>query len=232
MKKTIIFIILFLYGIFSAQIDLKINFLNEKKSTIIITILNQTNDYYVIPFDKKGFKAYNSDEVCSNLNSLEYSYSFFAPTLILKDIDNDSIMEPLIGNFHIDRLSEKNIARLKKEELKAKDKIFNWKEKNSFNNDEDAIRNLYLNENLITLSPKEKLDIKIEMDIYNIKRGNTYLYDYYTLINNKKYNLSINLCADESIYNYLTKKQKKHLEKYKFFTGKLVSNTLTYIYKN
>jgi hypothetical protein len=232
MKKIIIPIIFFLYGMLSAQIDLKINFSNQKNSTIIITLINKTNDYYLVPFDKKGFKAYNSDEVCSNLNNLEYSYSFFAPTLTFKNVDNDSIVEPLMGNFHINRLSEKNINRLKKAELKEKAKIFNWKEKNSFSNDEEAIRNLYLHENLISLAPKEELKIKIEMDIYNIKRGNTYFYNYYTLTNNKTYNLSINLCADENIYNYLTKKQKKHFRKYKFYSGKLVSNTLSYIYKN
>ena len=149
----------------SAQIDLKINFTNQKNSTIIITLINQTNDYYLVPFDKKGFKAYNSDEVCSNLDNLEYSYSFFAPTLTFKNLDNDSIVEPLIGNFHINRLSKKNIERLKKVELKEKAKIFNWKEKNSFSNDEEAIRNLYLHENLISLAPNEEFKITIEMDI-------------------------------------------------------------------
>ncbi len=232
MNKIIILVIFFLYGMLSAQIDLKINFTNQKNSIIIITLINQTNDYYIVPFDKKGFKAYNSDEVCSNLDNLEYSYSFFAPTLTFKNLDNDSIIEPLIGNFHINRLSKKNIERLKKVEFKEKAKIFNWKEKNSFSNDEEAIKNLYLHKNLIRLAPKEELKIKIEMDIYNIRRGNTYFYNYYTLTNNKTYNLSIYLCADKSIYNYLTEKQKKHLEKYKFFSGKLTSNTLSYSYKN
>jgi hypothetical protein len=60
MKKIIIPIIFFLYGMLSAQIDLKINFSNQKNSTIIITLINKTNDYYLVPFDKKGFKAYNS----------------------------------------------------------------------------------------------------------------------------------------------------------------------------
>jgi len=232
MKKIIISTIFFLYSISFAQIDIKIHFLDEKKSKMIITVVNQTNEYYAVPFDKKGFKAYNFEELCSNLNTLDYPHRFFAPVLIFKDPENNNIIESLIGNFHIERLSEKNTKRIKREKLKESERILKWKEQNHYTSDTDAIRNLYINENLILLAPKGKLNIEIEMDVYNIRRGNTYSYNYYVLTNNKKYNLSIQLCADKNIYNYLTEKQKKYLEKYKFFTGNLESNTLPYIYKN
>lgn len=232
MKKIIMSVIFFLYGIFYAQIDLKIKFLNEKKSVMEITISNNTNDYYIVPFDQKGFKAYHSDEVCSNLNNLDYPYSFFAPTLMLKDIVHNSIEESSIRSYHGDILDDKNYQKLKKLEQENKNRIFKWKEKNKFSSQEDAIRNLYLYENLITLKPKEILNIKIELDVYNIRRGDTYFYDYYILTNNKKYDLSINLCADESIYNYLTEKQKVKFKKYKLFTGQIESNKISYTFKN
>jgi len=225
-------VIFFLYGIFSAQIDLKIKLLNEKKSVMEITISNNTNDYYIVPFDQKGFKAYHSDEVCSNLNNLDYPYSFFAPTLILKDSIDNNIEESSIRSYHLDVLNNRNSQKLKKIEQENKNRILKWKEKNNFSSKEDAIRNLYLYENLIMLKPREVLNIKIELDVYNLRRGNTYFYDYYILTNNKKYNLSINLCVDKDIYKYLTGKQGKRFERYKLFSGQIESNVLHYTYKN
>lgn len=231
MRKILIPIFFFIYTIFFAQIDINIHFLDEKKPLkMIIVITNQTNEYYVVPFDKKGFKGYNIEELCSNLRSLDYPHYFFAPALIFKDPQNNNTMESLIGSYHINRLSDKNTIRIKKEELKEKRRILKWKDQNNFTNDVEAIRNLYINENLILLAPKENLNIEMEMDVYNIRRGNTYFYNYYVLTNDKTYNLSIKLCADKSIYNYLTEKQKKYLKKYKFFTGNLESNTLPYVY--
>lgn len=231
MKKVITSTIFFIFIVSSAQININIQYSDEKKSKMTITVLNQTNDYYVVPFDKKGFKAYSSEELCSNLNTLEYPHRFFAPALIFNDTENN-IIESLIGNFHTDRLNKKNIKRVKREELKEEKRILMWKAQNQFTNNIDAIRNLYINENLIFLKPKEKLNIELEMDVYNIRRGNTYFYNYYALTNGKSYNLKIKLCANNNIYNYLTKKQKKQLEKYKLFTGIIESNTIPYIFKN
>lgn len=231
MRKIIIFIVLFLYGIFSAQIDIKIN-LDNIKSTMSITVINKTNDYYLLPFDKRGFKGYNLDEICSDFNNMEYPHRFFAPTLIFEDLKDNSIIEASMRNYHIDRLNHKNNEKLKNIELKENKKIIKWKRQNHFSNNQDAIRNLYLYENLITLKPKEKLNVEINMDVYNIRRANTYFYDYYVLTNNKKYDLSINLCSNENIYNYLTEKQKKSLNRYKLFTGNIVSNKIEYIYND
>ncbi|MGE8555721.1 MAG: hypothetical protein ACN6OB_17520 [Chryseobacterium jejuense] len=192
MKKIIISIIFFIYTISFAQISIKIHSLDEKKSPkMIITITNQTNEYYAVPFDKKRFKAYNLEEFCSDLNTLDYPHNFFAPVLIFKDPQNSMLMGSLIGNFHVDNLSKKNVKRIEREELKEKERILKWKNQNHFTNDTDAIRNLYINENLILLAPKEELNIEIEMDVYNIRRGNTYFYNYYVLANDKKYDLSI-----------------------------------------
>lgn len=197
---------------------------------MIITITNQTNDYYAVPLDKKGFKGYNIEELCSNLNTLDYPHRFFAPALIFKDPQNNDTIESLIGSYHTNRLSDKNAKRIKKEELKEKERILKWKDENNLISDTDAIRNLYINENLLLLGPKEKLNIEIEMDAYNIRRGNTYFYNYYVLTNGKKYNLSVTLCAEKNIYNYLTEKQKAKLKKYIFFSGKVESNIIPYIF--
>lgn len=129
-------------------------------------------------------------------------------------------------------MSDKNSKRIKKEELKEKERILKWKKQNKFTSDIDAIRNLYISENLILLEPKQKINIEMEMDIYNIRRGNTYFYNYYVLTNGKKYNLSVNVCVDKNIYNYLTEEQKKSLKKYKLFTGNLESNNLSYLHNN
>ncbi|MGH1516144.1 hypothetical protein [Chryseobacterium sp. JK1] len=231
MKKIFILIFLYIYTLSFAQINISIHFSDEKRPLkIVITLTNKTNEYYAVPFDKKGFKAYNIEEICSSLNTLDYPHYFFAPALIFKDPQNNNTVESLIGSYHIDRLSNENAQRIKKEELKEKERILKWKNQNNFTNDMEAIRNLYINENLVLLSPKEKLNIELEMDVYNIRRGNTYFYNYYVLTNEKTYNLSIKLCADKNIYNYLTKKQKKYLEKYILFTGNLESNTLSYVY--
>jgi hypothetical protein len=150
MNKIITLTIFFIYSVFSAQISIKIHSLDEKKTKkMIVKITNETNEYYALPFDKKRFKAYNVEELCSNLNSLDYPHSFFAPILIFKDPQNNSIIESLIGNFHIDRLNKKYIKRIKRLELKESERILKWKDQNHFTNDVDAIKNLYINENLI-----------------------------------------------------------------------------------
>lgn len=233
MDKIIISTIFFIYSISFAQISIKIYSLDEKKpQKMMITITNETDKYYAVPFDKKGFKAYNIEELCSNLTALDYPHRFFAPVLIFNDPQNNTPMESLIGNFHVNDLNKKNTKRIKRLELKEKERVLKWKSQNHLTDDTDAIRNLYINENLILLAPKEKLSIEIEMDVHNIRRGNTYFYNYYILTNGKKYDLSIKLCADKNIYEYLTEKQKEYLKKYHFFTGILESNTISYIYKN
>ncbi|MBE4947338.1 hypothetical protein [Chryseobacterium culicis] len=233
MKKILLFTISLIYTVSSAQINIDIHFLDWKKPLkMMITITNQTNEYYAVPFDKKGFKGYNIEELCSNLNTLDYSHRFFAPTLIFKDPQDDHIVESLIGNYHVNRLNEKNTKRIKDEELKEKERILKWKKQNNFASDTDAVRNLYVSENLVLLKPHQKLNIEMEIDVYNIRRGNTYFYNYYVLTNGKKYNLSVNVCADKNIYNYLTEEQKKSLQKYKLFTGNIKSNSLSYLYNN
>lgn len=233
MKKILLFTISLIYTVSSAQINIDIHFLDRKKPLkMMVTIINQTNEYYAVPFDKKGFKGYNNEELCSNLNTLDYSHRFFAPALIFKDPQNDSIMESLIGNYHVNRLNDKNTKRIKDEELKEKERILKWKKQNNFASDTDAVRNLYVSENLVLLKPHQKLNIEMEIDVYNIRRGNTYFYNYYVLTNGKKYNLYVNVCADKNIYNYLTEEQKKSLQKYKLFTGNIKSNSLSYLYNN
>ncbi|UEQ76949.1 hypothetical protein [Chryseobacterium arthrosphaerae] len=231
MKKILLFIAFFICTTSLAQININIHFLDEKKPLrMMITITNQTNKYYALPFDKKGFKGYNIEELCSNLNTLDYPHRFFAAALIFKDAQNKDTIESLIGNYHTNRLSDKNAKRIKREGLKEKERILKWKDENNLTSDTDAARNLYINENLLLLGPKEKLNIEMEMDIYNIRRGDIYFYNYYVLTNGKTYNLSVKLCAEKDLYNYLTERQKRKLKKYIFFSGKIESNTIPYIF--
>jgi len=232
MKQILIIITLLAYALSFGQIEIKIISLNKssEEEKLSISITNVTDSYYAIPFDKHGFRGFNSEEVCNDLKTLDYPYNFFALSLIFKDKFKNEPENSLIRGLHLERLDQKETEKIKLKNQRRHSKILDWKNKNQFKSDLEAERNFYIINNILLLSPKETKIINIEMNVFEIMRGDTMFYDYYNLENNKKYNFSLQLCADNTIYSYLTEKQKSQLKKYIFFSGKIESNIIPYIF--
>lgn len=230
MRQTVIIFTLFFSIFCFGQIEVKIISLNKDTGVkkVSISITNLTNEYYVIPFDAKGFKGYNAEEFCNNLITLDYPHRFFAFSLIFQDKTKKEPESSLIRSYHLGHLQQSETNKINLEYQKKKNKIVSWKKKNNFKTDLEAERNFYIMNNLLFLAPKEKKVLNIEMNIFEIIRGDTMFYDYYNLENGKGYDFNVQLCVDKSIYSYLTEKQKKDMQKYIFFVGMLQSNILHY----
>lgn len=230
MRKTITLIIFLLYTLCFGQIDVKIVSLEKTSSStseITISITNLTNSYYAIPLDKKSFKGYNSDELCSGINNFNNPYNFFAFTVVFKDRVTNEPAISLIRSYHS---GDDQLEKLNRKDQKEKRKITRWQKENGLKSDFEAKRNLYVMNHLLFLTPKQNLILKMKLDIFDIKRGDTFFYDYYVLNDKKNYALTLQLCIDKKVQEYLTLKQKQKLKKYIFFDGKLESNTVPFIY--
>jgi hypothetical protein len=234
MKQLFTILTLFFSVVSSGQIQLKIVNLKKdslKNEKLIIEIKNLTDKYLAIPFDQKGFKGYNPEEVCSDLKTLEYPHRFFALTLLFKDkYNSEEPIQSLLRSHHIDDKDSALIDKIKLETSETKNNLLDWGKNNKLQNQTEIERNFYIMHNLLLLEPNEQIRINFDLNIFEIKRGETSFYNYYNLRNNEEYALSLKLCADKSIYNYLTGKQKKELKKYKFFNGAIESNTIPYLF--
>ncbi|KFF20870.1 hypothetical protein [Chryseobacterium sp. JM1] len=232
MKKLIILILFFSSIISFGQIDIKIVSLEKSSSSrgeMVIDIINLTNDYYALPLDKKKFKGYNSDELGNEITSFDHPYNFFAPVLLFKDSVANEPLTVLMRSYDVGE-DEYLINKINKKDIKERRQIAKWKKENNLQNDFEAKRNMLVMDHLIFLAPKEKMRLKIKLDIFDIRRGDTFFYDYYLLNDKTNYDLSIQLTIDNNVYNYLTDEQKKKFKKYIFFTGALKSNSISFIY--
>ncbi len=196
---------------------------------MVIDITNLTNDYYALPLDKEKFKGYNVDELSNEITSFDHSYNFFAPTLLFKDTTTNEPLTVLMRSYDIGE-DEYLIKKIDKKEIKERRKIAKWKKENNLKSDFEAKRNMFVMDHLIFFAPKQKMRLKIKLDIFDIRRGDTFFYDYYILNDKTNYDLSIQLTINNNIYNYLTDQQKKGLQKYIFFTGNLKSNSISFVY--
>ena len=224
---------LFIHVLFFGQIEIKICSLKKvspDKENITLSITNLTNNYYALPFDKNGFKGYNINEVCSDLKNLDYPHRFFALSLMFEDRIKNEPIESLLRSYHLQSFDEKTINQINSLVNIHKQEILEWQEENDLKLELDAERNFYIMNNLLLLAPKEKVTLNLEMNVYEIKRGDTMFYDYYNLEDKKKYDFSVILCADKGIYNYLTDTQKVKLKKYMFFVGRIESNIIPYVF--
>lgn len=233
MTKYIILIFFFISGIFQSQISFDYSVISQTDTyqlKLKIIIKNNTDSLFIVPLDTKGFRGYYESEYCGAFDEEEYPYKFFAPTVMLKEEDNKEYLFPNSSRGHMPegRGAKKYINDLQKIASKELKDINNWKKKNHFKSNKEALQNRYITKNLLLLKPFEKYSYEILLDLGSIKRtGTSALYDYYSL-GFKKYDLSLHLCITNNSYNWLTKQQKQQLKKYKLFTGILKSNSYVF----
>lgn len=213
--------------------QLKINYvIKYQKETyqlkLKIDITNLTNDYYVLPFDTTGFKGYYENEYCGLYNEKDYPYKFFAPVIMISKEGSQNYIYPESSRGHYKNDSKEATKELEEVANKELAEVSKLQKKYHFKSYEDALKNYYITKNMLLLKPNEKYTYVTYLDLGSISRTNTsVLYDYYFL-EFSKYILSLHLCITDDAYNWLTIKQKKKLNKYKFFTGTIKSNSLSF----
>lgn len=222
MKYLTIFFLL-LYNISNSQI--KIFWSYSKVDGIAqINVYNVSNHDIVLPLDLRSLKPYQ-DNQCS-MNDYEFPYPILALTLLVND-GNENISGN-INNIEIpdsDTEFKKIVEERKDNNRKYLSMIENWSKKNKLKDLNFAKSNYYLTNNLIILKSKKSFKFRTKVNFDNIT-DEKYIYYYYPVDLTRKNEVSLSLCIDANVYNYLTEKQKQKLKKYQFFTGNIQSNPI------
>lgn len=218
-KKNLLIISLLVFYQFNAQIKIELNIdhLNKKAKVVL---LNETNNNLVIPLDTLTLSPY-FDDICLEMKNYIHGSPYLGLNIKLKN--EDTISDFLGGAGKIDDLSVVNIIATEKKKYERKIRL--WQKKNNIKSFEEAKINYYVFNNLIYLKPGEKIERTFYFDLHNITNGK-YMYYYYRVEDDKKYNASLTFNINECVYKYLTQKQKQSLNKYNLFTGEVESNKI------
>jgi len=226
MKKYLILFNIIIINFVSGQISFKILNLkgtDHNKYLLKIDITNETNKKLAIPLDTAWLKGYFSSEICPKFEEVEYPY--LAPTVLIMDEKQQYIEAHSANLGYIDekyiKLDDEFFSNKNKKQIL----INNWMKKENISDYSKAVTNLYLMDNIILLQPKQNFSYEIQLDISELKYSElSALHDEYPLKMDKNYNLSLAICIDKDVYNYLTPFQIKRLKKYNLFIGKIESN--------
>ncbi|MCE3074672.1 hypothetical protein [Chryseobacterium gwangjuense] len=221
MKNLIIFFFLS-YSICKSQVKITLSYSKSDKNANI-SIYNGSNEDIIIPLDMKSFKPYHENQ-CS-IADYEFPYPILGITLL---VENNN--EKLLGNIQNIEISDNDsFNNIKEEKRKINSKYLNsikkWSNKNKIMDSNSAKINYYLYKNLVIIKSKQQITFSSIINFDNIT-NQKYIYYYYPIDWSKKNKLSLSICIDSNIYDFLTEKQKQKLKKYKFFTGKLESNKI------
>lgn len=218
------YFIIFLFPIFiKSQIGLTFNMAFDKKSEVV-TLENKTDDNYIIPIDLTNLKAFFNFETCAYFSEYHSSYNPLALTLVVLDANSGEKIEANKGTAYMeDNFAEKYIKEISRCEVI--DNIYvNWSKEQGISDESKSIINYYLVRNLVFLKPKQKINFRVVIDLKNVSTESLYVFDWYNLDESKKYNLQLQYDVQNCVYDFLTKKQREELSKYKLFTGKIESN--------
>lgn len=222
--KIKIFILLLL-SVIKINSQIKIDFsLNSNKNKAKINIINETNEYLIIPLDIASLRPYYNN-ICLDMKEHEYPYPTLGFNILLKQ--GDSIIESS-ANSEIPNDTILIKKEFNKQTLKRNDnikKISSWKRKNHFETFEKAKMNFYVFNNLLYLKPRQVLSFNFIFNLDNIT-NQKYFHSYYSMNNYNKYSLCIFYEVQQCVYDYLSSSQIDMLKKYKFFTGKIESNRI------
>jgi hypothetical protein len=219
-----IIFVLSIFGQFKAQI--KINWqLDSQKKIANITLYNESNENIIIPIDTTSLQPYYSD----NYNIIQHEwidqYPFFGLTINIYDNFEQKNVETYLHS-EID-LAEFEKIKIKTDSIK---KEFNLKiEKCGKKNNilkADAKINYYIMNNLLLIKPQEKIIFHVPFNLKNITNRDVGPLQGFYVLDNEKENIGyLSISIDKEAYlKYLTKSQRKKLNRYKLFTGSIKSN--------
>lgn len=221
--KYFIISFLCLYNICNSQVSISWTYSKANK-TAEINIYNNSNHDIVLPLDSKSLKPYQEDQ-CS-ISDYEFPYPILGLTLLVNN-SNEKIVGN-ISNIEIpdnDNDFKKIVAERDSINNEYLSLIKKWSNKNKLTDLGFAKVNYYLTNNLIILKSKKSIRFKANVDFDNITTQKYISYNY-SIDWSKKNEVSLSFCIDQSVYNYLTEKQKLKLKKYRLFTGNIQSNKI------
>ncbi|WP_172279652.1 hypothetical protein [Chryseobacterium sp. LAM-KRS1] len=235
MKKILLPFFIFIFSFFYSQIRIELNviendqsFINEKKYKLIVKVINESDQKYLVPIDTTGFKNYMPDEVCSNFNLIE-----FYPDLGLLPMFkyNDVYLEGTGINYGHVTLMGKYNRKLRVFNNNKKKKLDKWIKDNRLKglSIEKVQINKYLMSNLILLDGRQEIIFSKYFNPIKYNLNELFPSSYsYPIENNKTYQFSLQTCINESIYSNLTIMQKSQLKDYIFFSGNIESNIVNF----
>ena len=218
--------VLSIFGQFKAQI--KINWqLDSQKKIANITLYNESNENIIIPIDTTSLQPYYSD----NYNIIQHEwidqYPFFGLTINIYDNFEQKNVETYLHS-EID-LSEFEKIKIKNDSIKKEFniKIEKWGKKNNVPKSDVKI-NYYIMNNLLLLKPQEKIVFHVPFNLKNITNRDVGPLQGFYVLDNEKENIGyLSISIDKEAYiKYLTKSQRKKLNRYKLFTGSIKSNKI------
>ena len=191
--------------------------------TALVSIRNNSTENMVIPLDLKTIKPYFENQ-CS-MDDYEFSYPILGMTLLV-----DNRIERIVGKVRNREILDKkdNFAEIVKERQKIYNEYLNslkkWMKKNKISNIDFAEKNYYLSNHLVIIKAGQQIEFKVVINFDNItNQKNIYYYPINWIEKNES---MLSICIDSSIYDYLTEKQRKQLNKYKLFMGHIESNKI------
>ncbi|MBO9694441.1 hypothetical protein [Chryseobacterium sp.] len=154
-------------------------------------------------------------------------YPFFGLTINIYDNFEQKNVETYLHS-EID-LSEFEKIKIKTDSIKKEFnlKIEKWGKKNNILK-ADAKINYYIMNNLLLIKPQEKIIFHVPFNLKNITNRDVGPLQGFYVLDNEKENigyLSISI-NKEAYLKYLTKSQRKKLNRYKLFTGSIKSNKI------
>lgn len=211
-------ILVLLSSLLSGQLELSVTLQNSMAE---ITIYNKSGENYMFPLDRNHLRPYEKN--CDAFYDYELNYPIYG---LMTNIINSSgeNVDYAIGHQRFNDIKElEDDILVKKNKIK---KIVNeWGSKNNIKNFNVAYVNYSLLSNLVFIKPYEKISFKVKVDLYNITNQKTIYYNY-ILNKSENYHFYLSFCEYKNLDKYLTPAQKKQLNEYKFFYGKLKSNII------
>ncbi|UEQ76956.1 hypothetical protein [Chryseobacterium arthrosphaerae] len=225
--KNIFFIIIIFCGGFSKS-QIKLEFKLDFNSNIAdITVVNNTTENYVFPLDRNFLRPY--DPVCANYQDYEENFPGLGLMLMIEEQQDENKLLTYHVESYVDPSKFDSITKdYQKRRLIYEDLIRKWKRKTKIENTKNAKINYDIVTNLVFLKPNERINYKIKVNTNNITDQKFKFYSYlYNPLKSYKYYLEY--CNASRAYEYLTKEQKKNINRkgYKLFYGVLKSNMLS-----
>ncbi|MBW8361004.1 MAG: hypothetical protein K0M56_02315 [Kaistella sp.] len=211
--------IFFSYCIFG-QLRLEFSLIN---SVANVSIYNESKENYVLPIDTLHFRPFETE--CARFSDFEAEFPSLA--LMLNFIDSDAKREEyVVGYKQIENIDSFNESiNTKRDEFRKK--IEKWGNRHSIKDDNLALINYNLVNNLIYIKSHDKVSFKIKFDLYNIT-GQELIYYNYILKKTNDYKLYLSMCNYTDINNFLAFSQRRKMKKYKLYTGKIESNVIEF----
>lgn len=236
-KRTLILLLLLSVICAYSQINMIVTAPNSKcmlDCKIQITFTNVTKKDYIIPIDTLGLRAYDQNLFWLDFNHSESVDKSLSLELLLKKNRSNEFLEATTRKKDMDiGQLDSLLLIIKGENDKYKEKINNWKLRYKIKDSKMAEKNMYIIENLLLLKSGQQFSFYVNFDTsFDFENNHSTSESYYSIEPDTKFNAILKLKIPFNITSYLTSEQIKKYEKYKIFTGDIISRPFQLVLEN